>query len=243
MKFPDHLTGPQFADGDLVTFVFDDAELTLRVPKVPYNRGTIDRVNPQKDFRNADTSGWDHFGDDGHCTNYLSTQTWNYEDALSHDDIAHALLDVEVLKQSNREAESCFSLNSQTFIRHFIDGIHGDFADSKQDERPYWPTHQNNFFARAMKRDYVDGLQVQLDLVEGKKYPTPCAYFSLGRRYTLRIAFHFGSLHYSDRKNPYSEELLHQFKLDAFDDFLSHIRIEYTPETVALIKKLKESYS
>src|SRR5688572_23430890 len=109
MKFPDHLTGPQFADGDLVSFVFDEAELTLRVPKVPYNRGTIDRVNPQKDFRNADTSGWDHFGVDGHCTIYLSTQTWNYEDSLSHDDIAHALLDVEVLKQSSQEAESCFS--------------------------------------------------------------------------------------------------------------------------------------
>lgn len=240
MKFPDHLTGPQFAEGDLASFIFDESELTLRVPKVPYNRGTIDRVNPCKDFRNADTSGWDHFGDDGHCTTYLSTQTWNYEDSVSHDDIAHALLDVEVLRHSESEADSCFALNSDSFYRHFIDGIHGDFADSKQDERPYWPTQENNFFAKAIKREYIDGLQVQLDLVEGKKYPTPCAYFPLGRRYTLRIAFHFGSLHYfDDRKNPYSEELLHQFKLDAFDDFLSHIRIEYTPETIALIDELR----
>lgn len=239
MKFPNHLTGPQFSDGDLVSFLFDESELTLRIPKVPYNRDTMDRVNPQKDFRNPDTSDWDHFGDEGHCTTYLSIQSWRYEDSITHDDIAYAHLKVEVLKQSDREAESCFALNSATFYRHFIDGIHGDFVDSKRDERPYWPTQENNFFAKAIKREYIDGLQVQLDLVEGKKYPTPCAYFPLGRHYTLRIALHFGSLHYEDRPNPYSEELLQQFKLDAFDDFLSHIRIEYTPETIALIQKLK----
>lgn len=240
MKFPLNLTGPDFAEGDLVTFTFDDAELTYRVPKVPYNRNTIDRVNHQKDFRNADAADWDHFGDKGHCTTQLSVQNWNYEDAISHDDIAHVLLDIEVLKHSDNEYESCICLNSKSFAEHFLKEIYNHYSESDQDERPYWPTRQNNFFAKAIKRDPIDGLQVQLDLGGGEKYPVPSAYFSLGRRYSLRIAFHFGSLHYyDDRPNPYSEELLQQFKLDAFDDFLSHIRIEYTPETIALIQKLK----
>lgn len=240
MKFPKNLTGPNFAEGDLVTFNFDDAELTYRTPKVPYNRDTIDRVNHQKDFRNADTGDWDHFGDEGHCTAQLSVQNWNYEDEISHDDIAHVLLDVEVLKHSDKEYESCFCLNSKSFAEHFLKDIYSAYSESEQDDRPYWPTRQNNFFAKTINRDLIDGLQVQIDLGGGEKYPVPSAYFSLGRRYSLRIAFHFGSLHYyDDRKNPYSEELLHQFKLDAFDDFLSHIRIEYTPETIALIERLR----
>lgn len=239
MKLMDSLAGPRFSDGDLVTFVFDEAELTLRIPKVPYNRDTIDKVVYQKDFRNADTSGWDHFGDEGHCTITLSVQSWNYEDQQSHDDIANVFLKIEVLKHSDNESEKLSGLNSHSFQKHFLDQIRNYFADADVDERPFWPTKKNNFFASTIKRDLIDGLQVQIDLGGGEKYPVPCAYFSLGRRYTLRIAFHFGSLHYSDRKNPYSEELLHQFKLDAFDDFLSHIRIEYTPETVALINQLK----
>jgi hypothetical protein len=239
MNFPGHITGPVFAEGDLVTFVFDEAELTLRAPKVPYNRDTIDRVNQQRDFRNTDTSDWNHFGDEGHCTVSLVTQNWNYEDQQSHDDIANVFLEVVALKHSDKEYESCFCLNSESFQKHFLDGIHDQFNESVQDERPYWPTKQNNFFAKTISRDLIDGLQAQIDLGGGEKYPVPSAYFSLGRRYTLRIAFHFGSLHYSDRKNPYSEELLQQFKLDAFDDFLSHIRIEYTPEIIALIEKLK----
>jgi len=99
---------------------------------------------------------------------------------------------------------------------------------------------ENSFFAKTIKGQVLDGLQAQVDLGGGEKYPVPSAYFSLGRRYSLRIAFHFGPLHYfDDRKNPYSEELLHQFKLDVFDDFLSHIRIEYTPETIVLIEQLR----
>lgn len=240
MRFPGQLTGPVFSDGDLVTFVFDDAQLTLRVPKIPYNRDSVDRVNRRRDFRNPDTSNWDHFGDEGHCIESLVTQNWNYEDQQSHDDIANVFLKIVVLKHSDKEYESCLCLNSKSFADHFLKDIYSAYSDSTQDERPYWPTKQNNFFAKVIKRDLIDGLQVQIDLGGGEKRPVPSAYFSLGRRYSLRIAFHFGSLHYfDDRKNPYSEEFLHQFKLDAFDDFLSHIRIEYTPETIALIDELR----
>lgn len=240
MKFPGNLTGPIFAEGDLVNFTFEDAELTLRAPKVPYNRETIDRVSPLKDFRNADTSDWKHFGNEGHCTYELLVQNWNYEDSASHDDVAHVLLKIIVLKHSPHEVNSSICLNSKLFREYFLACLKEDHEDSPPEGRPYWPSEENNFFAKTIKGEVLDGLQAQVDLGGGEKHPVPSAYFSLGRSYSLRIAFHFGSLHYfDDRKNPYSEEFLHQFKLDAFDDFLSHIRIEYTPETVALIEQLR----
>jgi hypothetical protein len=239
MKFPENLAGPQFADGDLVSFIFDEAELSLRLPRVPHNTRAVDSVNPQRDFRNADTSTWESLGDEGHCITRLSLQNWKYEDTASHDNIALAHLKIEVLKHSDKEAGSCFALNSESFIQDFITGIRQEFGADAQDERPYWPTKQNNFFAKIVKHGHIDGLQVQLMLNPSKQYPVPCAYFSLGRRYSLRITFHFDPLHYPDRTNPYNEELLHQFKLDVFDNFLSHLRIEYTPETRALIDELR----
>jgi len=241
MKFPENLIGPQFCEGDLVTFVFDEAELTLRLPRVPYNTDSFDKVNPQKDFRNADTSAWEHFGDEGHCTTSLSLQDWKYEDSISHDNIVYCMLTIDVLKHSDKEAESCFALRSESFAHHILTGMHEDFGDSLQDDKPHWPTKHNNFFAKPVKRSLINGLQVQLNLNTSKPYPVPCAYFSLGRRYSLQIIFRFDSLHYPDRENPYSDELLHKFKLELFDDFLSHLRIEYTPKTIALIEKLKEA--
>jgi hypothetical protein len=240
MKFPGHITGPRFAEGDLISFTFDESELTLRSPKVPYNRDTIDRVCAQRDFRGADTSSWEQIGDEGHCLLELLVQTWNYEDEISHDDIAHTLLKIEVIKHSHDEIERCVCLNSESFKDYFFAVIKAHHEDSPAEGRPYWPSEQNNFFAKTIEGRFLDGLQAQVDAGGGKKYPIPSAYFSLGRGYTLRIGFYFSSLHYPDRKNPYSEELLQQFKLDVFDDFLSHIRIEYTPETIALIQKLKE---
>ena len=240
MNFPDHLTGPQFVGGDLVSFVFDESELTFRAPKVPYNTDTIDEICRERDFRNVDTTSWDHFGDEGHCSKELLMQTWNYEDLISHDNIAHVVLKIEVLKHSDSEFANCLTLNNLTFRDYFLASLKAHHANSPPNGRAYWPSEANNFFTKAIPRDVLDGLQAQVDLGGGEKYPVPSAFFPLGRQYTLRISFNFGSLHYSDRKNPYSEELLQQFKLDAFDDFLSHIRIEYTPETIALIEKLKQ---
>jgi hypothetical protein len=79
---------------------------------------------------------------------------------------------------------------------------------------------------------------VQLDL-SARKYPVPVAILPLGRRFYLNISFKFGSLHYRDRKNPYSDELLRNLSLELFDEFLSFIRIDYSPEFLAIIESSK----
>lgn len=238
MKLPEHLTGPQFADGNLVSFIFDESELTLRAQRVPHHIDAIDEICPERNFRNADTTSWDHFGTEGHCSTELMMQTWEYVYSVSRYYIAHAELKVEVVKHSDQEAARCFSLNNLSFRNELLFWLKDDHAESRPRGRAYWPSEENNYFLKTIPRDLLDGLQVQIDL--GEKYPVPSAFFPLGRQYMLRINFDIRPLRYPNQKYPYSEETLQQFKLDAFDDFLSHIRIEYTPETIALIQKLKE---
>ena len=45
------------------------------------------------------------------------------------------------------------------------------------------------------------------------------------------------SLHYSDRENQYSDNLIREIEFSLFDDFLNNIDLRYNSEVIALIKK------
>lgn len=239
MIFPENITGPQFSDGDFVTYRFDDCELTLRLPVIPHNTDKVDDVSPRRDYRNVDTRDWRPLGEQGFTFFRLATQKWKYECKKTHDNIASCYMKISVLKHTQEEVESLFSLNSDSFRNHHLEVIQADFYDYEQKRGESWPSASNNFLAKTISSPVLDGLQVELDLVDGAEAPTLSALFSLGKEYTLNIEWSFGSLHYPDRQNPYSKELLHKMKFELFDEFLSFIDIEYSPETLALIQQLK----
>ncbi|WP_139309795.1 hypothetical protein [Teredinibacter haidensis] len=239
MNFPEFIVGPTFSEGDILSFVFDDADVTLRIPKIHHNDRTIDSVIAQKDFRNADMQDWVSFGDEGRCDLTLVTQDWKYEDDITHDNIAYVFFEVSVLKHGKAETESSYSLNASSFQQRFIREIHDENPDIKTDPRPYWPTQENNFFFKPIAREILDGFQLKADVVEGSDNPATIGFFSLGREYTLRLNLRLMSLHYPDRKNPYSNELLRTVEEDLFEDLLSHVQVDYNAETLALIEKLR----
>lgn len=237
MKFPGSLTGPQIADGDLVSFTFDDAELTLRLPVVIYGSDTIDRVCSTHDFRKAETWRWDD------CVGYrikeLVVQKWTYEDTVSHDDIANCRMDINILSHRDTDDLGFYLLNSDQFYHYMLKLLTDEHRDGPAEIRANWPSEANDFFLQSIAKPVVNGLIFQTDIGGGSKYPAPTAFFPLGRAMSLRIAFDFGSLHYSNRKNPYSDELLHQMKLEVFDEMLSFVQIDYTPETIKLVDAMK----
>ena len=241
MNFPGDINGPKFSDGDIVTFTLPEAELTMRLPVVADYKMT-DRVSNIRDLTNVDTSSWEHFGDDGFCFNDVAVQSWKYEDLASHDNVARCFLKITIQKHGKSESDSLFSLNSQTFRDQQITWLAEGLSD---EDRPGWPSKENDFFAQTIKSDVLDGLQVQVERVKnaGRDFPDIYALFSLGKYFTLAIDFSLLSLHYPDRKNPYSEEFLQDFKFKLFDDFISHIHIEYTPETIALIEQRTKELS
>ncbi len=88
---------------------------------------------------------------------------------------------------------------------------------------------------------YIPSIQNQVHL----RQSTFCALASLAaRKYlaiitksefpqvhlTVMFSFSQNTLLYDNRKNPYSEELLHQFKIDLFDEFLFYIQATYSGE-------------
>lgn len=224
MEFPGSLTGPRFGEGDIVTFLFEDAELTLRLPVVVYNTESIDEVSPVRDFTNAETWRWDECME--HRQKEIVVQNWKYEDEVTHDNIAAVYLSISIIAHKDIDEHGHYLLSSRAF-RQFWE---------EASKKSY-----NKSVMKEIEKPLINGVHALIDPDDGVSQPTPIAFFSLGRRFSARMSFCFDSLHYSDRKNPYSDELLHNWKLDLFDDFLSYLNIAYTPETVALIKNIDDA--
>jgi hypothetical protein len=239
--FPENIIGPKFSEGDIVTYTFDDAKLAMRLPVIPHNTDTIDRVSSIRDLRNIDTSDWTHYGDEGYCYEKVVVQDWKYEDMVTHDDIAYCLMTVTLQKHSESEAATLFGLNSKSFREQQLQWFSEDHNPNEHEGDPAWPCPENDFFAKTIEMDLVNGLLVQIETVigGGPQYPDLYALLSLGKHFAMGIKFSLQSLHYSDRTNPFSDELLESFKLKLFDDFLSYIRIDYNDETTAIIEGLK----
>lgn len=241
MIFPHPIIGPTFSEGDIVSFSFDDAELSLRLPVIYASDTNIDRVCQQKDFKGVNTLDWTLLGDTRQQN--LVTQRWVCEDEDTHLNIAGCMLKITVSERTQDEVDSCFSLNTETFMRHYLERLEQDLSHFEPEMRPGWPSPENNFFTKPLNNNILNGFQMLLDLTSGSPHPQPLAYIPLNKRFTLGISLYLNSLHYADIPNPHSEELLHTLKMDLFDDLLSHVRIEYSGETLAMIKQLKTQAS
>lgn len=240
MIFPEFINGPQFQDGDLVTFGFDDAEVTLRLPNVPYNRDTTNNVCPQRDFRQVDVSDWQKT-DVGNAVKLLVSQSWKYEDAITHDDIAHCFLKIIIgeIAEDGQKRQCC--LNSLLFKEWIINTCVGENTPEVLAGNLSRPSVENHFLAKPVPRDTVDWVSMQRYLQGEDSPPSPVAYIPVNKRFRMNVSFTFNSIHYSDRKNPYSEELLHQLKLDLFDEFISFIHVDYSGATLEIIQRLKNA--
>lgn len=242
MIYPDYIRGPQFAEGDLVTFDFDDAELSLRLPKLPWNRDTTDVVSPQRDFRNADFTDWRQTGF-GNVMKSLVKQSWKCDDDITHDDIAYCYLEVIVceLLEDIRDRQLC--LNSQTFKKWLFDDFAQEKVSDSLAQNPLMPSHLNNYLAREIERPLINWIVSQYYGNGEDRPPSPIVYIPINGQFLMNISLHLKSIHYPDRQNPYSEELLHQLKLDLFDEFISFIHVEYSGATLETIQRLKKNNS
>jgi hypothetical protein len=231
MIFPKNIIGPQFDKGDIVTFVFSGAELNLRLPIIPLNKHNEDSVCPIKDFRNLDTSRWSEDDQGNHCEQLVS-QSWSFEDARSHDNIALAKLSISLIQVDPHKLKDSSLLNFCTFERLVMNGLAYSFPADESTEQS-----KSRFFAEQKDRKNINWLRIMIHF-DLEKTPIPTMFIPLTQSFFIMISLEIESLHYADRTNPYSDELLKQFECDLFDDFLSHIKIEYSPETIALIDAL-----
>ncbi|HWV15665.1 MAG TPA: hypothetical protein VN030_09535 [Cellvibrio sp.] len=162
-------------------------------------------------------------------------------DDVTHDDVANCFMEVHVLEHRDIEDGDLRFLNGDSYIEYFLKLIKDDHEGAEPETRPGWPTVENDFLIRRVKKPDIDGFQVLLKRCYGPEmYPTPLAFFPLGKNLSLKITFEFCSLHYAGRKNPYSDEMLHKLKAELFDEFLSLVNIEYSQDILALIAARSE---
>jgi hypothetical protein len=243
LDFPDGIVGPDISNGDLVNFRFPKSSLTLRVPKIPFNNDTEDRI-AAVDWTSPDYHNWTTtiIG----RTKELVYQSWRYKDQDTHDNVALCFLTMDIDKLDGIDSSQPVTLNNQAFRQHLLNELildekeQGNDPDIGIETRAGWPTQENEFFLEDVKKPTLNGLRFLLDLdVKQSAHPMPLAVFVLDADISLNISLKLQSLHYSDRKNPFSEELLHQFKMDLFEEILKNIQIDYSPELVSQIEALK----
>jgi hypothetical protein len=242
MIFPDLFEGPRFEDGDLVNFTFEDCELTYRVPIVPRSYDNLDFVSPQKNFSIVDTSDWLESG--GFYSLNISKQSWIFEQQVFHQEILNRFdvmgcsCSVNLIKLREPEIDSEITL-SPTQLKYFLLAqLRQDFSHTRFPERTNWPSIENDFFVEGTHKGESFGFSVELD-TSGGAHPSMNTYFPLNKSLLLTIELDINPLIIEGFQYPYSPEFLRQFKKDLFKDFLSHVKIEYSGETLKKIQQKK----
>lgn len=240
MKKSSNIINPKFKDGDLVPLTFDGAELSLRTPKIPKNNYGADRLSTVKDFRNVNTHEWDTNDQERPCME-LVLQRWRLEDAHTLDNIAQCQIFVGLVEVNENEREANALLSSPNFENLMLAWHHysvGEQHNEKHALDPTWPALSNRYNGRSIEKEHLDWFVVELN-ISLQKLPVQLAMIPINNRFVLMTFIDLQSLHYAGRTNPYSDETLKQFEKDLFEDFLSHIKIEYSPELIEKIQSLK----
>ena len=240
MNFPQGIIGPRVDQGDWVNFVFDDSDLTIRLPKVPHNKNNLDDISSLKDFRAVDTKHWDTNDQEMPCTQ-LALQRWNYEHERTLDDVARAELYVGLVEtdqiQQRNNALLCKETFEATMLAWHNKSI-GVLHDEKYEQNKNWPALANRYNGISIHKEGCDWFVIQLCMSSESK-PVNLGMTPINNRFVLMTFIELQSLHYAGRTNPYSDETLKQFERDLFADFLNHIRIDYSPDLIAKIQTLK----
>lgn len=241
MNLPILLTGPKFENGDLVSFTFNDCELTYRAPVVPFHSEVSDVVTQIRNFKNIDLADWEEHNGRHFLT--LSRQNWYFEYETGHQDIIICYLETTLMKLTSQEAQSEFCLDASQFKNYLVTSLNEDYPTSRFPERADWPSISNQFFMESVNKSGLDGIVAELDSHNTGQSPTMNAYFALNNTFILTIYFSLSPIYYEGIEYPYSREFLRQFKKDLFDDFLSHVKIEYSGETLKTIQLKNKSTS
>lgn len=241
MKYPGNINGPRFENGDLVTFIFDGAELTLRLPIIPNNPHNEDTISRTRDFRGIDTRNWNTNSRESPCIE-LASQQWTFEDASSLDDIALCRLYAGLVEVAPSECEKNILLRPEIFEETMLSWHASSFTSHEEMylNDANWPALANRYHGKSIAKDHLNWFVVQLTLLSGSK-PSQLVMIPINSRFVMMAYIELGSLHYDGRTNPYSNELLKKFEFDLFDNFLTHIDLRYSPELLDVIETLKET--
>lgn len=239
MSVVQDVRSPVFDDSDLLMYCFDGAELTLPALRIPLSDHNIEDISTTKNFCGIDTSGWD-VDDCNHFQHLLLLQHWNLEHIESLDDIATGKLWVNLVEM-HESVQSANSLLSNASFEKVMVNLHAKNFRSHDEAHAddlNIPSFSNYYFGKSIPKRHLNWFVVSLPLKSASK-PTQLLMIPINNRFVLMAYIKIESLHYEGRTNPYSDETLKQFEKELFDEFLNHIKIDYSPKLIEKIQSLK----
>lgn len=225
--------GPLIHEGDIVSFKFKRSELTLRLPRIPYERDLLDRVCQQGDWSEEDPRNWEDV-DTGFCRE-LVNQSWKYKHIANREFIASCDLDIGVFTLNDLNNDDPVTLNSNRFRQYALqENI--KYYDTEVVRLEDSPKPENDFYLKVIETPTKRGIQfLSVGNDDQLHHPKIMAILVLDRTLLLRIEFEVFPYNYTDSINPFNDEQIRKFKMDLFEEIMSHLVIKFDPELQAEI--------
>jgi hypothetical protein len=225
--------GPLISEGDIVSFKFKRSELTLRLPRIPYERYKLDRVCQQHDWSEENPRNWEDV-DTGYSRE-LVNQSWKYKHIANREFVASCDLDIGVFTLNDLNSDDPVTLNSDRFRQYSLDEINKNF-DTDVVRLDDSPKPENEFYLEAIETPTKRGIRfLSVANDDQLHHPRIMAALVLDRTLLLRISFEVFPYNYTDSINPFNDEQIRKFKMDLFEELMAHLVIKFDPELQAEI--------
>lgn len=225
--------GPLIHEGDIVSFKFKRSELTLRLPRIPYERHLLDRVCQQGDWSEEDPRKWEDV-DTGFCRE-LVNQSWKYKHIANREFIASCDLSMHVFTLNDISERNPEPLNSARFRQYSIDLI-TSYYDPEAARLEDSPQPANDYYMEAIESPTKRGIRfLAVEDYYKLHHPKIMAILVLDSNLLLRIEFEVFPYNYTDSINPFNDEQISTFKMDLFEEIMSHLVIKFDSELQAEI--------
>ena len=225
--------GPLIEEGDIVSFKFKRSELTLRLPRIPYEKHLLDRVCKQHDWSDENPKNWEDIevGFDRELVN----QSWKYKHIANREFVASCDLSIHVFTLNNINERNPEPLNSARFRQYSIDLINSNY-DPEAARLEDSPQPSNDFYMEVIESPTKRGIRFLSTGDEYKiKHPKITAILALDRNMLLSVDFEVFPYNYTDSINPFNDEQIRKFKMELFDEIMAHLVIKFDVELQAEI--------
>lgn len=247
MRFSYNVIGPTFDQADLAVFEFDDAEISLRLPRIPDDTLGFVAAQNQKKLGASLDKHWEPHPLGFRCLD-LVRQAWEYYDGPSENSVVRQNFKLILVDIPTEMQEEISPLNSEIFLRwlfyfYRLMAIEGDMSLLDTDDG--WRMMKEQKMALSVEdiELYDSGLIDWPMLPMG--YGTE-AYADVDPDYRIYIPINERLFLYVDSSTQIlstdhdainvPKKDIDKLKRDILMEILSHICVRYSPKVMARIE-------
>lgn len=231
---------PNIDAGNIVSMIFDGAELVFTLPETPSYHNKIDQLISRTDFTKASNPEWDMY-EDGGSSIELAAQNWIIEHAINYDELASCTLELTVNRLNPTRYPPGFAISPSRLEQVLIEVLTESYVSQYEDhlDDPDWPLPENEFKKKIIPRPHLNWLQFQMSKMQWG-LPGPLVVIPVNTDTLLIVTLDIGTLHYTDhRANPLNDNDALKIGQELCDKFLANIHIRYSPELIQVIESQK----